>query len=141
LIRDEVFASYELKKLDRINTHRIAIANQLTEKLRGIPSLTLPYVDPRGKHVFHLYVIQLEADFPMHKRDFMWTLYTQKGIKAWSNYMPVHLTDVYRREGHQIGECPVAEAAYNKYVSLPIHPRLTDDAVDYLARSILEIRK
>jgi len=129
----------QLKKLDRFNTRRIAIANRLTEKLQGIRGLTLPYVDPRGKHVFHLYVIQLEADFPMSKRDFMWTLYTQKGIKPWSNYMPVHLTDPYLREGHQKGECPVAEAAVNKYVSLPIHPRLTDEAVDYLARSIREV--
>ena len=129
----------QLKKLDRFNTRRIAIANRLTEKLQGIRGLTLPYVDPRGKHVFHLYVIQLEADFPMSKRDFMWTLYTQKGIKPWSNYMPVHLTDLYLREGHQKGECPVAEAALNKYVSLPIHPRLTDEAVDYLARSIREV--
>ena len=129
----------QLKKLDRFNTRRIAIANRLTEKLQGIRGLTLPYVDPRGTHVFHLYVIQLEADFPMSKRDFMWTLYTQKGIKPWSNYMPVHLTDPYLREGHQKGECPVAEAAVNKYVSLPIHPRLTDEAVDYLARSIREV--
>ena len=131
----------QLKKLDGFNNRRIAIANRLTEKLQGIRGLTLPYVDPRGKHVFHLYVIQLEPDFPLDKRGFMWTLYSEMGIKSWSNYMPVHLIDPYRGEGHQEGECPVAEAAFKKYVSLPIHPRLTDDAVDYLARSILEISK
>jgi perosamine synthetase len=129
----------QLKKLDGFNNRRIAIANRLTEKLQGIRGLTLPYVDPRGKHVFHLYVIQLEPDFPLEKRDFMWTLYSEMGIKSWSNYMPVHLIDPYRREGHQEGECPEAEAAFKKYVSLPIHPRLTDEAVDYMARSILEI--
>ena len=131
----------QLKKLDGFNNRRIAIANRLTEKLQGIRGLTLPYVDPRGKHVFHLYVVQLEPDFPLDKRGFMWTLYSEMGIKSWSNYMPVHLIDPYRGEGHQEGECPVAEAAFKKYVSLPIHPRLTDDAVDYLARSILEISK
>jgi perosamine synthetase len=101
--------------------------------------LTLPFVDPRGKHVFHFYVIQLDADFPLSKRDFMWRLYSQKGVKPWSHYMPVHLTDPYRREGHREGECPVAEAAFKEYVSLPIHPRLTFDAIDYMADGIREL--
>jgi perosamine synthetase len=129
----------QLKKLEGFNARRIALANRLTEKLQGIRGLTLPYVDPRGKHVFHFYVVQLEADFPLSKRDFMWTLYSQKGIKPWSHYMPVHLTDPYLREGHQAGECPVAEAAFKKYVSLPIHPRLTFEAIDYMAGSIREL--
>ena len=129
----------QLKKLDGFNARRIEIANHLTEKLQGIRGLTLPFVDPRGKHVFHLYVIQLEPEFPVSKREFMWTLYSEMGIKPWSNYTPVHLTDPYRREGHQEGECPVAEAAFKKYVSLPIHPRLTDEAVDYMADSIRKL--
>jgi perosamine synthetase len=129
----------QLKKLDGFNARRINIATLLNEKLQGIRGLTLPYVDPRGKHVFHLYVIQLESEFPLGKRDFMWTLYSEMGIKPWSNYMPVHLTDPYKREGHQEGECPVAEEAYKKYVSLPIHPRMTDEAVDYLADSVRKL--
>ena len=129
----------QLKKLEGFNARRIALATRLTEKLQGIRGLTLPYVDPRGKHVFHFYVVQLEPDFPLSKRDFMWTLYTQKGIKPWSHYMPVHLTEPYRRQGHTEGECPVAEAAFKKYVSLPIHPRLSFDAIDYMADSIREV--
>jgi RHS repeat-associated protein len=34
---------------------------------------------------------------------------------------------------------PVAEAAYEKYVTLPIHPRLTDDAISYMADCIAEL--
>jgi perosamine synthetase len=129
----------QLKKLDKHNQRRIELANRLTEKLSGIQGLTLPYVDPHGKHVFHLYVIQLEKDFPLNKTDFMWKLYTEKNIKVWSHYMPIHLTKPYLAQGHEAGECPVAEAAFEKYVSLPIHPRLTDEAIDYMAESILEI--
>ncbi len=81
-------------------------------------------------------MIQLGDGFPMSKRDFMWELYTEYGIKAWSHYMPIHLTDPYRAQGHTEGECPVAEAALHRYVSLPIHPRLTDEAVDYMADAV-----
>ncbi len=129
----------QLKKLDVHNTKRIELADEYNGKLDGILGLTLPYVDPKGKHVFHLYVVQLEGSFAVSKREFMWRLYTEKGIKAWSHYMPIHLTDPYRAQGHVEGECPVAEQAYYKYVSLPIHPRLSSEAVEYMAACIKEI--
>lgn len=129
----------QLQKLPGHNEKRIALANRLTEKLQGISGLTLPYIDPKGKHVFHLYLVLLEDDFPMSKKDFMWKLYTEKGIKAWSHYMLIHLIDPYRAQGHAEGECPVAEDVFNKYVTLPIHPRLTDEAIDYMADSIRDL--
>ena len=48
----------------------------------------------------------------------------------------MHLTTAYRKLGHREGECPVAEALFHQYVSLPIHPRLTSEAIDYLIDAI-----
>jgi perosamine synthetase len=129
----------QLKKLDGHNAIRQGIGRKLTVGLAGIPGLELPWVDPKGVHVFHFFVIQVRADFSLSKTDFMWELYTKKGIKAWSHYMPVHLTDPYVKEGHRAGECPVAEAAFTRYVSLPVHPRLTDEAVTYMVDSVKEL--
>ncbi len=129
----------QLKKLDGNNKKRNELAQRLTKKLEGIEGLTLPYVDPNGKHTFHLYMVKVEDTFPMPKADFMWELYTNKGIKAWSHYTPIHLTAPYRAKGHMVGECPVAENEFEKYVTLPIHPRLTDEAIDYMAASIREL--
>jgi perosamine synthetase len=129
----------QLKKLEKHNQRRIELAARLTEKLQGIPGLTLPYIDPKGKHVFHVYLLMIEKDFPLDKTDFMWEMYTNKGIKVWSHYMPIHLTNPYLAQGHEEGECPTAETAFKKYVSLPIHPRLTDEAIDYMADCIREL--
>ena len=129
----------QLRKLDRHNQVRIDLAETLTERLQGVPGLILPAINPKGKHVFHVYLIQLQEDFPLTKEDFMWELYTQKGIKAWSHYMLIHLTDPYRAEGHREGECPVAEEVVKRHVTLPIHPRLTREAIDYMADSIREL--
>jgi dTDP-4-amino-4,6-dideoxygalactose transaminase len=41
--------------------------------------------------------------------------------------------------GHQPGECPVAEKLFEKYVSIPIHPRLSDEVVQYVIDSIKEV--
>jgi perosamine synthetase len=129
----------QLKKLDRHNARRTEIAHRLTEKLGGIRGLTLPFINPRVKHSFHLYVVHLEEDFPLSKSDFMWSMYTEYGIKVWSHYTPIHLTAPYRAQGHGEGECPVAERAMDKYVSLPIHPRLDDESVDYMIACIKKL--
>ena len=129
----------QLKKLDGFNARRIEIANQYCERLRGIRGLTLPYVSPDVKHVFHIYCVLVELEFRLTKEDFMWELYTGKRIKVWSHYMPIHLTTAYRRRGHHNGECPVAETLFHKYVSLPIHPRMTEASISYVTDSIREL--
>jgi dTDP-4-amino-4,6-dideoxygalactose transaminase len=129
----------QLKKLDGHNARRAAIGRRLAEGLAGIPGLELPWVDPKGVHAWHFFVVQLGKAFPMSKSDFMWELYTNRGIKPWSHYTPVHLTDPYRAQGHREGECPVAEAAHERYVSLPVHPRMSDEAVEYLVRNVREV--
>jgi len=129
----------QLHKLERHNRRRIELADRLTNRLHGVKDLSLPYVDPKGKHVFHIYVIQLEKDFPLSKPDFMWELYTQKGVKTWSHYMLIHLSEPYIAQGHAAGECPVAEGIVSRHVTLPIHPRLTEEAIDYMADCIIDL--
>jgi perosamine synthetase len=129
----------QLSKLDGFNARRIEIANLYCERLRGIRGLTLPYASPDVKHVFHIYCVLVEPEFRLNKEDFMWDMYTGKRIKVWSHYMPIHLTTAYRKLGHGEGECPVAEALFRKYVSLPIHPRMTDDTISYVTESIRDL--
>lgn len=126
----------QLAKLDGFNQKRREIAAQYTAGLSDVRGLTLPYVAPDVEHTFHVYCVLVEKEFPLSKEDFMWELYTKKRIKVWSHYMPMHLTAAFRDRGHREGECPVVEALFHQYVSLPIHPRLTDAAISYLLDSI-----
>jgi perosamine synthetase len=128
----------QLAKLEAHNARRALIGRRLAEGLAGIRGLDLPWVDPKGVHAWHFFVVQLGKDFPMTKSDFMWELYANRGIKPWSHYTPVHLTGPYLAQGHREGECPVAEAAHERYVSLPVHPRMTDEAIDYLLENVRE---
>jgi perosamine synthetase len=129
----------QLRKLDSLNARRIEIARKYTEGLQGIEGLTLPFVAPENKHVFHVYPLLLEDSFARAKDQFMWDMYTEKRIKVWSHYMPIHLTTAYRNLGHHPGECPVAEKLFEKYVSIPIHPRMTDEVIQYVIDSIREL--
>jgi len=129
----------QLRKLDALNARRIEIAKKYTEGLQGIRGLRLPFVSPDVKHVFHVYTVLVEPEFPLNKEDFMWALYTQKNIKVWSHYVPIHLSTVYRNRGHRAGECPMAERLYQRYVSIPIHPRMTGESIQYVVDSIREL--
>ncbi len=129
----------QLAKLDAWNARRIEIAAEYTDRLSGIPGLRLPWTAPDVKHVFHIYCVWLEPEFPLTKEDFMWEMYAGRKIKVWSHYTPVYASKAYRSLGHEPGECPVAEKMFRQFVSLPIHPRLNPEAIDYLTRNIREI--
>jgi perosamine synthetase len=126
----------QLRKLDQMNQRRIEIAEIYSRRLYPLPGLRPLTVSPWAKHVFHIFGVFLDPAFPLSKDEFMWRMYTAHRIKVWSHYMPVHLTTAYRNRGHGPGECPVAESLFERYVSLPIHPRLTPEGIDYLCSTI-----
>ena len=129
----------QLRRLDALNARRIEIAAKYAEQLAGIPGLDLLQVKPDRKHVFHVFPVMVRPEFPLSKEEFMWELYTKKGIKVWSHYMPIHLSKAYRDLGHTEGECPVVERLFEQYVSIPIHPRMTDESIQYVVNSIKEL--
>jgi perosamine synthetase len=50
----------------------------------------------------------------------------------------VHLHPFYqKRFGTGPGQCPVAEAAYEEILTLPMFPRMSDADVDRVIRTIL----
>jgi perosamine synthetase len=129
----------QLAKLAALNGRRQEISDVYRGRLSQVRGLTMPHVAPQNTHVYHAFCVLVEPDFPLTKEDFMWELYTRRQIKVWSHYMPIHLTSAYRKRGHAEGECPRAESLFHKYVSLPIHPRLSDEAIDYLLTSIEQL--
>jgi dTDP-4-amino-4,6-dideoxygalactose transaminase len=129
----------QLQKLAAFNARRVEIASMYSEGLKGIKGLGLPYIAPGNDSVFHVYCVLIQEGFGRSKEDFMWDMYTQKKIKVWSHYMPIHLTTAYRNLGHGDGECPVAEKLFQQYVSIPIHPRMTNETVQYVIDSIREL--
>jgi dTDP-4-amino-4,6-dideoxygalactose transaminase len=126
----------QLDKLPGFNERRRQIAATYHQRLSQVPGLGLLETLPECTHTYHVFCVLVKPEFKLTKEDFMWELYTERKIKVWSHYMPIHLTTAYRQRGHGEGECPRAEALFPQYVSLPIHPRLTDEAIEYLLSSI-----
>ena len=86
-------------------------------------------------HAYHLYIIQVDDRLGLYN-------YLRKNnIFAQVHYIPVHLQPYYKNIGWAIGDFPIAENYYEKCLSLPIYPTLTDEEQDYVIDTILKFRK
>jgi perosamine synthetase len=127
----------QLKKLDMLNQRRINNAAYLTDGLRDVPGLTCPTVLPGCKHIFHLYPVQIDpVEYGMTKEDFVYAMLHERGVKIGTHYIPLTWSTAYRTRGFDKGYCPVADSMADRLVTLPINPRQTHEALDYLIESI-----
>jgi dTDP-4-amino-4,6-dideoxygalactose transaminase len=127
----------QLRKLDALNQRRIDNAAYLTAGLHQVPGLTLPTVQPGCKHVFHLYPVQIDpAQYGLTKDDFIHAMLYERGIKVGTHYTPLHYATAFQRRGFRKGQFPVAEAVAERLVTLPINPRQSREALDYLIQSV-----
>jgi dTDP-4-amino-4,6-dideoxygalactose transaminase len=132
----------QLAKLDALNERRIAVAKRLTERLRDVPGLTLPVESPGVKHVYHLYPVQIDPKvYGMTKEDFMYAMLHEKGIKVGAHYIPLHYSTAFSKRGFVKGDFPVAESIAERLVTLPIHPRWTDEGLEYMVESIKSLAR
>jgi len=133
--------SVQLSKLDMLNQKRIDNAAYMTEALKDVPGLSLPVVMPGNKHVFHLYPVMIDPkEFGMNKEDFIYDMLHKFGIKVGFHYIPLHLTTAFKNRGFKKGQFPNAEKLGDQLVTLPINPRQTEEALDYLVKSIKKVR-
>ena len=130
----------QLKKLNELNQRRIRNAAYLQENLKEIGGLILPAVKTGNVHVYHLFPVMIDAnEFGMNKEDFIYEMYHRFGIKVGYHYIPLHWTTAFKNRGFRKGQFPNADRAGEQLITLPINPRQTEEALDYLITSIKKL--
>jgi len=127
----------QLRKLTAWVSRRREIARRYDSAL-GVMTTVHP-LRVRGdvSHPYHLYVIQLDLTQLHTTREKVFTALRALGIGVNVHYIPVHLHPFYRKRfGTGPGLCPVAESAYERILSLPIFPRMTDNDVDLVIAAV-----
>lgn len=132
----------QLKKLDTLNERRNKNAEYLTQGLSDVPGLKLPTTLTGNKHSFHLYPVMIDADaYGMNKIDFVYAMLHERGIKVGTHYNPLHWSTAFQKRGYRRGQFPNAERVGRCLVTLPINPRQTKEALDYLIESIRTLHR
>jgi len=102
------------------------------------PSSTLSA--PRSTHAYHLYVVRLDSEHLQTTRAEAFAKLRAMGIGVNVHYVPVHLHPYYRhRLGTGPGLCPVAEAAYESILTLPLFPRMDESDADRVVTALSEL--
>jgi dTDP-4-amino-4,6-dideoxygalactose transaminase len=123
----------KLRHLDRWNALRREHAAAYTRALAGTGA-ELPGEAPDIEHVWHLYVIRHE------QRDRMAARLAEGGVATGIHYpVPIHLQPAYAALGLSRGAFPVAEAASDRILSLPMFPHLTAEAIGVVAEGVHEV--
>lgn len=125
----------QLKRLEDFTARRINNAEFLNRSIR-IKGLTTPFRAPKVRHVYHQYVVRVEDDFPA-KREKLMEYLQAKGIGSAVHYpKPVYEQPLYRELGYDSVRCPVSEDVSKRVLSLPVHPALQQQDLDYIAETI-----
>jgi perosamine synthetase len=83
-------------------------------------------VAPHVSHAYHLYVIRLITERLTVDRAAVFGALRAEGIGVNVHYIPVPWHPYYQSLGYTKGQWPVAESAYERIISLPIFPAMTD---------------
>lgn len=85
-----------------------------------------------GGHAYHLYVIEV------NNRAELYQTLRERGIYAQIHYIPVHTLPYYRSLYPNKIEMPQAEAYYERCISLPMYPTLTDEEQEFVIKNIID---
>lgn len=122
----------KIKYINEWNNQRIQNANLYSEKLRNLKQVITPAYPEYSKHIFHQYTIKVE------NRDELQKFLGSKNIPTAIHYpIPLHLQPAFRGFAEE-GSLPIAEETAKKVLSLPMHPDLTIEEIDYITNSIKE---
>lgn len=113
----------QLAKLDRFVARRNEIAEIYRTLLADLP-VGLPPAAPAGfTHGYHLFAVQVDDRRGVYER------LRRAGIGVQVHYVPVHHHPVSADIGLKPGDLPVCDEVYERLLSLPMYPALTDDDV------------
>jgi dTDP-4-amino-4,6-dideoxygalactose transaminase len=121
----------KLPHLQRWTQARKQNAARYTAAFSSHPSVCPPAADPANDHIFHQYTIRVP------QRDQLQDHLKAKGI-GHSIYYPLalHLQPCFAYLGYRRGSLPVAEAAMDSVISLPVYPEMTRDQQDTVIEAV-----
>jgi perosamine synthetase len=128
----------QLKRLPEFFETRTKNAIRLTKNLGKSSKLKLPPKLENRKSSWYLYTVRILNATAEERNNIIEQMH-QKGIGAEAYYpTPVHQMPYYKENYGKIN-LPETEKAANQVLSLPIHPGVTEEQIDLIAKTLLDL--
>ena len=130
----------QLKRCHAFREIRRRIAEQYDEGFADLEEIAIPVSSSNVEHAWHLYVIQLQLDrLRIDRAAFIEALKAEQ-IGTSVHFIPLHLHPYYRdRWGYRPEDLPRASAVFERIISLPIYPGMTDEDVQDVIGAVRNI--
>lgn len=131
---------HQLKKLSAFQARRLEVVQAYNAAFRDIPEIELPMERSEVESAWHLYVVRLNPNrLTIDRGRFIEELKARQ-IGTSVHFIPIHLHPYYRNKyGYRPEDFPRAYENYKRIVSLPLHPRLSEEDVARIIGAVKEI--
>jgi dTDP-4-amino-4,6-dideoxygalactose transaminase len=130
----------QLQRLPTMQQRRRAIVARYNEAFGQIDALQTPAERPQVESAWHLYVLRLNLDRLTIDRSRFIEELRARNIGTSVHFIPIHLHPYYRdKYGFQPEDFPVAYREYQRLISLPLHPGLSDEDVQDVIAAVTDV--
>ncbi|MCB0301557.1 MAG: DegT/DnrJ/EryC1/StrS family aminotransferase, partial [Calditrichaeota bacterium] len=139
----------QLKQLDAFNERREALAERYFNALKDVPGIRFPeyyarYFDQlRGTgeyNCWHLFVMMIDPDQLTIGRNEFIELLKAENVGTSVHFIPLHLQPYYvKKYGYQPDDFPKSMDVYERIISIPLYPRMSDEQLVYIVDTIRQI--
>jgi len=130
----------QLRKLEAMQARRREVVAAYQKAFGSLDVFQTPVARPEVDHAWHLYVLRLLPDrLGMSRNQFIEEL-KARNIGTSVHFIPIHIHPFYRdKYGFKPYDFPVAYDSYERMVSLPLSPRMSDQDVADVIEAVLEL--
>lgn len=131
---------WQLRKQERFHRRRVEIVEAYTLAFGAEEALEPPVARAHVEHAWHLYVLRIRPERLRINRDRFIDELTTRNIGTSVHFIPVHLHPYYRKKyGYVPADFPIAVSNFERLLSLPLHPGLTDQDVADVIEAVLDV--
>ena len=130
----------QIERLDQFVYRRREIVDIYNAAFQKFDSIQIPFEGENCISNFHLYVLLFNfKKIGITRAEFMKAL-KRNGIQTQVHYIPVH-TQPYFQQNYNTrwGDFPRAEAYYQKCLSIPLYPSMSDSDVNKVIHEVIEL--
>jgi dTDP-4-amino-4,6-dideoxygalactose transaminase len=130
----------QLTKVEAMWRRRAEIAARYNAAFADVPELLIPGVKPGIRHAWHLYILRLQLESLAVNRNEFFEEMRRHGVSCSVHFIPLHLMPHYHQAyGHRRGDFPEAERQFERAISLPLYPALTDTEVERVIATVRQV--
>lgn len=131
---------HQVRRAEELRLQREAIAKFYRQSLEDLDEIELPPSCPNRIHAWHLYPIRIKLEqLSLNRNQFIDKL-RERGIGSSVHWRPLHLHPYYLISfGWTENLLPAASAVWQRLISLPLFPGMTEEEQDQVVRAVREI--